>query len=238
LHMVDERDRKVEHIEEEREKLRAKIAQVESDWRQAEDDKRELTLKLRELEQMLRRSEEANGKLENKIYHEERRLNAKIRILEEQLAKAQSSVSPHNSALGDLNMSGNSSDREFGPRMPLGVVPSLWSDVEGPEMQFENVLFDNRRSGGSLRQRNGHRAAQRDSPALSNNGNNNRAHGSSPFELEEIFANKANHNNTMHNKDNKRPTRTRSRSTGRNSARLVGVGPGFNPNIAGSLLQK
>src|SRR4051812_36800307 len=101
----------------------------------------------------------------------------------------------------------------------------------------------NRRSGtsagGSLRQRNGHRTAQRerDSPALSNNA---RTHGSSPFELEEIFANKNNHTSNSMNptgKD-KRAPRTRSRSTGRNSARLVGVDPGFNPNIVGPLLQR
>uniref|UniRef100_A0A915CT93 Uncharacterized protein n=1 Tax=Ditylenchus dipsaci TaxID=166011 RepID=A0A915CT93_9BILA len=219
LHMVDERDRKVEHIEEEREKLRSKISQLEVDWRQTEDDKRELAVK-------------------NKIYHEERRLNAKVRMLEEQLNKAQSSVSPHNSGLGDLNMSGNSSDREFGPRVPL-EVPSLWSDVEGPEMQFENVLYEmNRRPGGgtsnSLRQRNGGHQ-QRNSPALSNN---NRTHGSSPFELEQIFGNKSNNSNsTMHTKE-KRAPRARSRSTGRNSARLVGVDPDFKLDIKRSLLQK
>jgi len=147
LHMVDERDRKVEHSEEERDRLRAKIAQVESDLRSVEDERREATHKMRELEQSLRKAEELNGKLENKLFHEDRRLAAKIRLLEEQLAKAQSAAAAaavnSSAVLGDINLSGNSSDREFAPRVGANDVrelPNLWSDVEGLEMEAERCV--------------------------------------------------------------------------------------------------
>lgn len=45
------------------------------------------------------------------------------------------SMSPNTSAMGDLNLSGNSSDREFGARMPT-ELPSLWSDV-GSDSQYD-----------------------------------------------------------------------------------------------------
>lgn len=72
-------------MEVERERLREKISQTEATIRDLEDEKREISLKLRECDQMVRKTEESNGKLENKLYHEERRLNNRIRQLEEVL---------------------------------------------------------------------------------------------------------------------------------------------------------
>lgn len=37
--------------------------------------------------------------------------------------------------MGDLNLSGNSSDREFGARIPA-ELPSLWSDI-GSDSQYD-----------------------------------------------------------------------------------------------------
>jgi septal ring factor EnvC (AmiA/AmiB activator) len=76
-------ERKVELSEQERERLRTRLSDVELELRRVEDDKREVQHRLKELEQSLKRSEELNGRLENKLYHEERRFNSKIRQLEE-----------------------------------------------------------------------------------------------------------------------------------------------------------
>jgi DNA repair exonuclease SbcCD ATPase subunit len=51
--------------------------------RRLEDERRELQHRYKELEQSLKRSNELNGKLENKLFHEERKMTAKIRQLEE-----------------------------------------------------------------------------------------------------------------------------------------------------------
>jgi len=56
----------VERSEQEREKLRSRLSDVEKELRRVEDDKREVQHRLKELEASLKRSEDLNGRLENK----------------------------------------------------------------------------------------------------------------------------------------------------------------------------
>lgn len=44
-------------------------------------------------------------------------------------------MSSNNSTMGDLNLSGNSSDREFGTQN-FTEFPSLWSDI-GSDSQYD-----------------------------------------------------------------------------------------------------
>lgn len=83
LNMVEDRDKKLEHADEERERLRVKISDLEAEMRKIENEKRDTTAKLKDLEQLLKKAEEQNLKMENKLYHEERRMGQKIRSLEE-----------------------------------------------------------------------------------------------------------------------------------------------------------
>lgn len=66
-------------MEEERERLRKNISQLETNLRDLDDEKREINYKLKELEQTVRKHEEFSGKLENKLFHS----NSRIRQLEE-----------------------------------------------------------------------------------------------------------------------------------------------------------
>ncbi|KAL3083900.1 hypothetical protein niasHT_036471 [Heterodera trifolii] len=119
LQMIEEKEKRMGYSEQEREKLRTRISEAEMGLFRVEDEKRELQHRTKELEQSLKQSTELNGRLENKFYHEERRLNSKIRQLEEQLVIAKSLASPVNMSRGglsaDLNMSANSSDQGFVP---------------------------------------------------------------------------------------------------------------------------
>jgi hypothetical protein len=118
--------------------LKDELRQMEDAKRQMEDAKRDVIRKLEEREQLIRRVEEENAKLENRLYHEERRLNATITSLREQISKSQSFVANH-SALGDVvNTSGNSSDRDFLGHLSSDV-PTLWSDVEGSEVMASRM---------------------------------------------------------------------------------------------------
>jgi len=87
LQMIEEKEKKVEYSENERERLRSRLSEIELELRRVEDERRELVHKHKELEQSLKRSNELNGKLENKLFHEERKMNAKIRQLEEVFLK-------------------------------------------------------------------------------------------------------------------------------------------------------
>jgi chromosome segregation ATPase len=79
----------MEHSEQERERIRTRLSDVEMELRKVEDAKREMQHRLKEVEQSLKKSEELNGRLENKLYHEERRFNTKIRQLEEVFGRNQ-----------------------------------------------------------------------------------------------------------------------------------------------------
>lgn len=83
LNMVEDRDKKLEHTDEERERLRNKISEFEAETRKLENEKRDTAARIKDLEQVLKKAEDQNLKLENKLYHEERRLGSKIRGLEE-----------------------------------------------------------------------------------------------------------------------------------------------------------
>lgn len=56
---------------------------MEAELRTLEVAKMEANFKMQELEQKLRKAEDLNAKLENKLYHEDRQFNARIRQLEE-----------------------------------------------------------------------------------------------------------------------------------------------------------
>uniref|UniRef100_A0A915MYW5 Uncharacterized protein n=1 Tax=Meloidogyne javanica TaxID=6303 RepID=A0A915MYW5_MELJA len=225
LQMIEEKEKKVEYSENERERLRSRLSEIELELRRVEDERRELVHKHKELEQSLKRSNELNGKLENKLFHEERKMNAKIRQLEEQLITAKSSLSPLNLSAGggvssDLNMSGNSSDRDFiplngpeggdegGGQVERSMVPSLWSEIEASEPVDELVNLERK---ASMRRR---RSAARESPFLgdivhiSSSGREERFNTSKYSSVSSTAAPRQ---------------RMRSRSAGRQSARLTGV---------------
>uniref|UniRef100_A0A915NXH9 Transport and Golgi organization protein 1 n=1 Tax=Meloidogyne floridensis TaxID=298350 RepID=A0A915NXH9_9BILA len=225
LQMIEEKEKKVEYSENERERLRSRLSEIELELRRVEDERRELVHKHKELEQSLKRSNELNGKLENKLFHEERKMNAKIRQLEEQLITAKSSLSPLNLSAGggvssDLNMSGNSSDRDFiplngpeggdegGGQVERSMVPSLWSEIEASEPADELVNLERK---ASMRRR---RSAARESPFLgdivhiSSSGREERFNTSKYSSVSSTAAPRQ---------------RMRSRSAGRQSARLTGV---------------
>nr|CAD2164734.1 unnamed protein product [Meloidogyne enterolobii] len=218
LQMIEEKEKKVEYSENERERLRSRLSEIELELRRVEDERRELVHKHKELEQSLKRSNELNGKLENKLFHEERKL-------EEQLITAKSSLSPLNLSAGggvssDLNMSGNSSDRDFiplngpeggdegGGHVERSMVPSLWSEIEASEPVDELVNLERK---ASMRRR---RSAARESPFLgdivhiSSSGREERFNTSKYSSVSSTAAPRQ---------------RMRSRSAGRQSARLTGV---------------
>ncbi|CAK5086716.1 unnamed protein product [Meloidogyne enterolobii] len=225
LQMIEEKEKKVEYSENERERLRSRLSEIELELRRVEDERRELVHKHKELEQSLKRSNELNGKLENKLFHEERKMNAKIRQLEEQLITAKSSLSPLNLSAGggvssDLNMSGNSSDRDFiplngpeggdegGGHVERSMVPSLWSEIEASEPVDELVNLERK---ASMRRR---RSAARESPFLGDI-----VHISSSGREERFNTSKySSVSSTAVPRQ-----RMRSRSAGRQSARLTGV---------------
>uniref|UniRef100_A0A1I8C1M1 Uncharacterized protein n=1 Tax=Meloidogyne hapla TaxID=6305 RepID=A0A1I8C1M1_MELHA len=216
LQMIEEKEKKVENSENEREKLRSRLSEIELNLRQVEDERRELIHKYKELEQSLKRSNELNGKLENKLFHEERKMNAKIRQLEEQLSPL--NLSAGGGVSSDLNMSGNSSDRDFVPlngpegggggQVERSAVPSLWSEIEASEPVDELVNLERK---ASMRRR---RSAARESPFLgdivhiSSSGREERFNTSKYSSVSSAAAPRQ---------------RMRSRSAGRQSARLTGV---------------
>uniref|UniRef100_A0A914HW37 Uncharacterized protein n=1 Tax=Globodera rostochiensis TaxID=31243 RepID=A0A914HW37_GLORO len=159
--LMEEKEKKVERSEQEREKLRTRLSEVELGLLRVEDEKRELQHRIKELDHSLKQSNELNGQLENKHYHEERRLNTKIRQLDEQLANATKS------SLGE-GVS-NSSDREVcspdGARGP-SFISSLWSEIDSNEPVVELHNSDAAvRSSVAPRQRMRSRSAGRQSVA-------------------------------------------------------------------------
>ncbi|KAL3074825.1 hypothetical protein niasHS_014270 [Heterodera schachtii] len=236
LQMIEEKEKRMGYSEQEREKLRTRISEAEMGLFRVEDEKRELQHRTKELEQSLKQSTELNGRLENKFYHEERRLNSKIRQLEEQLAIAKSLASPVNMSRGglsaDLNMSANSSDQGFVPlSSPDGggarirsAVPSLWSEIDTNEPVEELV---------SLERKAMRRRSIRSGIA---SGEISRV---SPFLNDIVHVNKLGHEEMMNSSKfssaasvrsaNVPRQRMRSRSAGRQSiARLI---PASKPNI-------
>ncbi|KAL3069680.1 hypothetical protein niasHS_015914 [Heterodera schachtii] len=236
LQMIEEKEKRMGYSEQEREKLRTRISEAEMGLFRVEDEKRELQHRIKELEQSLKQSTELNGRLENKFYHEERRLNNKIRQLEEQLAIAKSLASPVNMSRGglsaDLNMSANSSDQGFVPlSSPDGAgarirsaVPSLWSEIDTNEPVEELV---------SLERKAMRRRSIRSGIA---SGEISRV---SPFLNDIVHVNKLGHEELMNSSKfssaasvrsaNVPRQRMRSRSAGRQSiARLI---PASKPNV-------
>ncbi|KAL3085806.1 hypothetical protein niasHT_034214 [Heterodera trifolii] len=236
LQMIEEKEKRMGYSEQEREKLRTRISEAEMGLFRVEDEKRELQHRTKELEQSLKQSTELNGRLENKFYHEERRLNSKIRQLEEQLAIAKSLASPVNMSRGglsaDLNMSANSSDQGFVPlSSPDGggarirsAVPSLWSEIDTNEPVEELV---------SLERKAMRRRSIRSGIA---SGEISRV---SPFLNDIVHVNKLGHEELMNSSKfssaasvrsaNVPRQRMRSRSAGRQSiARLI---PASKPNV-------
>uniref|UniRef100_A0A915N9Z3 Oxysterol-binding protein n=1 Tax=Meloidogyne javanica TaxID=6303 RepID=A0A915N9Z3_MELJA len=130
---------------------------------------------------------------EQGIYHEleqskdsvgelKKSLDNKVALLK-QLITAKSSLSPLNLSVGggvsnDLNMSGNSSDRNFiplngpegedagGDQVERSMVPSLWSEIEASEPVDELVNLERKASMPAPRQRMRSRTAGRQSARL------------------------------------------------------------------------
>lgn len=119
---------KIERLQEEREKVFA----LEKDVLVLTSEKNEANLRVKELEKAVRKAEELSGKLESRFFHEERRMKDHIFKLEDQLSKIQLSTAPLENA-----GSGNSSDRDFLVTNRNNLIPSLWSDLDGPETSFD-----------------------------------------------------------------------------------------------------
>ncbi|KAF7633490.1 hypothetical protein Mgra_00007073 [Meloidogyne graminicola] len=223
LQMIEEKEKKLENSENEREKLHCRLSEIELNLRHLEDEKRELQHNFKELELSNKRINELNkGKL-----------NLKIKQIEEQLINSKSSLnSPLNLSTvcgggisSDLNMSGNSSDRDFVPlneeeEVCGGVgqeeqnVINLWSEIETSEPVDELVNLERK---ASMRRRTSVRGGDnaRESPFLGDIVN------ISSSGREERF-NTSKYSSVSSNAAAPRQ-RMRSRSAGRQSARLTGV---------------
>ncbi|KAL3085880.1 hypothetical protein niasHT_034110 [Heterodera trifolii] len=144
-------------VNRKREKLRTRISEAEMGLFRVEDEKRELQHRIKEFGAVTQQSTELNGRLENKFYHEERRLNSKIRQYgrgEQRERERAITFYPVNMSRGglsaDLNMSANSSDQGFVPlSSPDGggarirsAVPSLWSEIDTNEPVEELVSLE------------------------------------------------------------------------------------------------
>uniref|UniRef100_A0A914Y8K0 Uncharacterized protein n=1 Tax=Panagrolaimus superbus TaxID=310955 RepID=A0A914Y8K0_9BILA len=127
---VAEYTQKIERLQEDREK----VFVLEKDILVLSKEKEEAYSKIKDLEKAVRKAEEQSTKLETRYFHEERRLKEQMYKLEEQLTKAKiSTIALENAG------SGNSSDRgDFLLANRNNVdVPSLWSDLDGPETSFD-----------------------------------------------------------------------------------------------------
>uniref|UniRef100_A0AC34F7Y4 Uncharacterized protein n=1 Tax=Panagrolaimus sp. ES5 TaxID=591445 RepID=A0AC34F7Y4_9BILA len=128
---VAEYTQKIERLQEDREK----VFVLEKDILVLSKEKEEAYSKIKDLEKAVRKAEEQSTKLETRYFHEERRLKEHMYKLEEQLTKSKiSTIALENAG------SGNSSDRgDFLLANRNNVdVPSLWSDLDGPETSFDD----------------------------------------------------------------------------------------------------
>jgi uncharacterized protein (DUF3084 family) len=134
---VAEYTQKIERLQEDREK----VFVLEKDVLILTKEKEEAHLRIKDLEKAVRKAEEQSTKLETRYFHEERRLKDHIYKLEEQLTKAKiSTIVLENAG------SGNSSDKDYLMANRNNIdVPSLWSDLDGPETSFDDSPIDGKR---------------------------------------------------------------------------------------------
>jgi len=125
LEMINEKDQKIGRAEAEQGQLKDTVRHLETEVHKFEIMKQQSDQKIKELEDRIDKADELKSKLQSRWYHDERNYTAKIRTLEENITKLESSLKTVNASFDPPNAASPMSERDY----PGGVddVPDLWS---------------------------------------------------------------------------------------------------------------